>query len=427
MASQEEFTALVDGINNGALQDRGKSRTRHGQRGRGSPTKSRPPQPPRPMEQTPLLAPVAPPMPPPPSQWRGHGRSRSDMAAPPQSAERVPHPFNKGILTPPLNRSFSSRPPRAASPMPMGPPPPPHSAPYESPLNDVVRSTFHGSGRAPPRRGMAHRRAKSDIPLAFIGGGSSRRDITKADLLKSLPAPRWGGAAPNNNALTHTRRRSRTNSDGIFGDGDSVRSGGGVSLSGYGAFDTLSEHGHPLRDGLPPRRVPSASSMGSGGMGRRVPSSRHLRKMSDASVRSVTTDLSKSALFKGVTSTGRIQLQLPKDSFRLLMDSSLETGHVYKRKLVDDEGEYFLEFYTVDNDPDSTEEQKRLPPDHYVMAVDSSIYRRMLDEVIRSRSMPCGTFFCGHHEDVRHPDITIAALVVAAVIFLLLAGSMSFS
>jgi len=38
-----------------------------------------------------------------------------------------------------------------------------------------------------------------------------------------------------------------------------------------------------------------------------------------------------------------------------------------------------------------------------------------------SRDMPCGTFFCGHHEDVRHPDITIAALIVAFVFFLLCA------
>ena len=49
------------------------------------------------------------------------------------------------------------------------------------------------------------------------------------------------------------------------------------------------------------------------------------------------------------------------------------------------------------------------------MAVDATLYRRILDEVMDSQSMPCGTYFCGHHEDVRHPDITIAAIIVSTV------------
>lgn len=246
----------------------------------------------------------------------------------------------------------------------------------------------------------------------------SRRDITKADLLKSLPAPRWGGAAPNKNALTHTRSRSRTGSDGLFDDNKSVASGSGISLSGYGAIAPESEGGHPL--------LTSIGSVAIDPDARRPTSMNHLRSKSDASAEGVTTNLTKSAMFKGVTDTGRIQLQLPKDSFRLLMDQSLEAGHVYKRKLVENEGEFFVEFHTVDDAGGDTEE-KRLPPDLYVMAVDSSIYRRMLDEVISSRTMPCGTFFCGHHEDVRHPDITIAALIVGLIFFLLLAGSVLFS
>lgn len=131
--------------------------------------------------------------------------------------------------------------------------------------------------------------------------------------------------------------------------------------------------------------------------------------------------MAKSALFKGVTETGRIRLQLPKDSFRILMDCSLETGSVYKRKLVDNEDDCFVEFYTDDDDNPVPSEQRLLPPDLYVMAVDSTLYRRMLDEVIQSRSMPCGTFFCGHHEDVRHPDITLAVIGVALLMMLLIA------
>lgn len=365
------------------------------------------------MEQTPLIAPFVPPMPQPQStrppssksKRRGHGRSSSDyvLAAPPQppSSSSAPHPFKKGILSAPLNRSFSARPPRSTVVGVMVPPPP--------------------DGNAGGRR---HRHTKSDIPLALYGSGSATgpRDITKADLLKSLPAPRWGGAAPNRNALTHTRSRSRGGSD-LFDDGQSVRSGGsmiksrsGLSLSGYGAIGPDSGRDHPL-----------LTSIGGVGLGAKRPSFAHVRTKSDASAFSVTTNLAKSALFKGVTDTGRIQLQLPKDSFRLLMDSSLETGSVYKRKLVDNEGEFFVEFHTVDDDPANSVNDKRLPPDMYVMAVDASIYRKMLDEVIASKTMPCGTFFCGHHEDISHPDITIAALIVGLVFFLLLAGTMMFS
>lgn len=238
--------------------------------------------------------------------------------------------------------------------------------------------------------------------------------ITKEDLLKSLPNPRWGGAPPK---PLHTRNRSRTGSDGPLLDGGSPRS----SFSGgYGAISSVAS-GVSLQSigniDLPPDAKRST---------------RHIRAMSDASVKSVTTDMAKSALFKAVTDTGRIQLQLPKDSFRILMDKTLETGMVYKRKLVDEEDQFFVEFHSVEDDPAALdgptciacqEKQKRLPPDLYVMAVDSSIYRRMLDEVIASKTMPCGTFFCGHHEDVRHPDITIAALVVGVVFFLFLAGA----
>jgi hypothetical protein len=110
------------------------------------------------------------------------------------------------------------------------------------------------------------------------------------------------------------------------------------------------------------------------------------------------------------------------------MDGQLEAGQVYKRKLVDSEDELFVEFYTIDEDYNliSYENQKRLPPDLYVMAVDNTIYKRILDEVIASRSMPCGIYYCGHHADVRHPDITIAVLIVSAVVILLLAGSIVF-
>ena len=119
-------------------------------------------------------------------------------------------------------------------------------------------------------------------------------------------------------------------------------------------------------------------------------------------------------MIKGVTEKGRIQYQLPKDQFRLLCDhdlgktsrcdrgrelnypltmgrSSLESGCVYKRQLVDDEDGYFQDYHIVD-DVEADEgcplcNQKALPPEYYVMAVNNDIYKRMLDEVIESKSM----------------------------------------
>ena len=110
---------------------------------------------------------------------------------------------------------------------------------------------------------------------------------------------------------------------------------------------------------------------------------------------------------------------------------------MYKRQLVEDEVEYFQDYHITDeavqlvhypSDCQCTcdtcnhchSRRKQLPPTYYVMAVGSSIYRRMLDEVLESKSMPCGLFFCGHHEDVRYPSIMIAAVMVAIVFVVML-------
>ena len=113
---------------------------------------------------------------------------------------------------------------------------------------------------------------------------------------------------------------------------------------------------------------------------------------------------------------------------------------MYKRQLVANENEYFQDFHTVengdiplqtssgcnclcDNCNNCNSRRKTLPPTYYVMSVKSDIYRRMLDEVSESKSMPCGLFFCGHHEDVRYPSIMIAVALVA-ILFLLLLSAM---
>lgn len=419
MASNAEFEAFLrserQGQGSGEWNARSPPKPSH-----HSPKMSRPPQHRKYSgEQAPLLSPPLPQAMPDYKApvGRGHRQSRSDYLVPLQGDPS--HPFNRASPTPPPPGSASrpSRPPRSN----IAPPPP---------LGQITSPDSFGNLGAAARKKVAHRRAKSDIPLAIYGSGDSvgggRRVITKADLLKTLPSPRWGGGPKP----MHTRNRSRSGSDGplLPSDAGSLTSGGGS----YGAISA------------PDREHPLLQSIGSVELAPELklkrPSNIHKRVMSDVSVKSVTTDLAKSALVADVTETGRIRFQLPKDSFRMLMDSQLEAGCVYKRKLLDDEDAAFLEFHTVEEGgPFSLEhgnchctcerctrchdKQKSLPPDLYVMAVDSTIYRRMLDEVNASRTMPCGTFFCGHHDDVRHPDITIAALIVGALLLLLTAGA----
>lgn len=114
-----------------------------------------------------------------------------------------------------------------------------------------------------------------------------------------------------------------------------------------------------------------------------------------------------------------------------------ETGTVYKRVLVDNEDEYYQDYHMTPledlpaartSDCQCTCESctrchtrvKQLPPTHYVMAVKSDIFRRMFDEVSASKNMPCGLFFCGHHEDVRHPSVGIAIVIVSILFAALL-------
>ena len=66
---------------------------------------------------------------------------------------------------------------------------------------------------------------------------------------------------------------------------------------------------------------------------------------------------------------------------------------------------------------------KQLPPAYYVMAVDADIYQRMFDEVSESISMPCGLFYCGHHEDVDYPSIRIAMVGVMITLSVMLVAT----
>jgi hypothetical protein len=60
-----------------------------------------------------------------------------------------------------------------------------------------------------------------------------------------------------------------------------------------------------------------------------------------------------------------------------------------------------------------------LPPCYYAMAVPDDLYRRVLDEIVLSREMPCRLFFCGQYEDVDRPSIGIAVVVIVSLFLLM--------
>jgi hypothetical protein len=57
-----------------------------------------------------------------------------------------------------------------------------------------------------------------------------------------------------------------------------------------------------------------------------------------------------------------------------------------------------------------------LPPNYFLLTVPETIYRSVLDEICAANRMPCGIFFCGHHEDVSRPSICIAVLLLTLLL-----------
>ena len=165
------------------------------------------------------------------------------------------------------------------------------------------------------------------------------------------------------------------------------------------------------------------------------------------SERSVVSDIRKSTLYKDVTDAGVIRMHLPADNVQLVMDNALETGSVYKRVTHPDEGERFLAYHLQSQDSFCTNswqdlmdpnlddlpgcsctcehcikcnhKAESLPSVHYILVVDCDLYQRVLGEISDSKQMPCGLFFCGHHEDVRKPSICIAVAIVATFFIVL--------
>ncbi|KAL3796497.1 hypothetical protein ACHAWO_011369 [Cyclotella atomus] len=323
--------------------------------------------------------------------------------------------------------------------------------PKAPPRQQSPRSTFNASNQSNSvnnhRRTLSldsrklgrHSSSNSLVSMNSQGSGYSQRSITES--LKLLPDPRWGGGSGGRT------NRARTMSGGSDERGhrkvDSFSSQDGLLLINngsyggyYGSVPYTSKD--VIMNGL------NHSFEQTGGNHRRNPSELSAASFMtaasiDTSVEPARVDPAKSSMFKEIAS-GIVRLQLPKDNFRLLTDRELEFGHVYKRQLVDNESEYFQDFHTVEegdmplqtpsgchclcnNCNHCHSRRKTLPPTYYVMSVKSDIYRRMFDEVSESKSMPCGLFFCGHHEDVRYPSIMIAVALVSGLLVAMLVAT----
>jgi len=64
------------------------------------------------------------------------------------------------------------------------------------------------------------------------------------------------------------------------------------------------------------------------------------------------------------------------------------------------------------NDRTNLDMNSIIKPPSYLLPVSAKVYKRMVGEISDAHYMPCGLFFCGHHEDVSHPSIAIAVAIV---------------
>lgn len=206
------------------------------------------------------------------------------------------------------------------------------------------------------------------------------------------------------------------------------------------------------------RRVDSSSSYQSMGGGSYTAGS-----IADSSQISMRSNIARSSMFAGVDQEGRPLLYFPYEAIRLVMipdheqrgrkggrssseysdeDTAeqedhppLKIGHIYADGPVDID-DYYEAYHRVSDeleqgiapqwesldahplskgrksDLTQNDMQGLLPPTNYVVAVSDDVYRRIFSEVADAQNLPCGLFFCGHHEDVDTPSALIPTILV---------------
>lgn len=318
---------------------------------------------------------------------------------------------NNGRISPALSNTSSNgkRPSsRSASGGNANPPPPPPKS-----MSKIIHS---GGKIAKPK----HRRAQSDSyfnPNGGGGGGNKPHPLKRTTTTEKPPmavskSPRFPDPGSRKTAQPSPKTHSRSRSLSSGGNG------GGI----IGGLPAGLQHQRPSHR----RSYSNASSVGAGSVA------------SEASFVTHTTDIRKSAYFHSVDKeTGNAQLHYPNEHiFVCTDDPGLTNGKVYK--VADYDEEAFEEYHRQAEDAmweeealDDEERRRRrdpfgaLPSNKFALAVDSTVYKRVLDEISQADSMPCGLFFCGHHEDVAYPSVGIA--VVAVTILFASMGYAAFS
>jgi hypothetical protein len=358
------------------------------------------------------------------------------------------------------------------------PPPPPPPAPFQqgprsrnssmSPQRVNIDSSLYYSdeddvsplpspaanGRTPPMREVSTKTNDGRRSDASRPGYSMQSGRKSKSILKKVKSSNelQESAATVRTAHGHGQHR-RNNSDFVYNKKRSHRRINSADLSrrDSGGADLLSSRSplplHPYhRKSAPPAPRSRASSAGAVN----APKPRHRRAGSLNSVsslisvlseKSVVSDISRSAFYKEKTSSGKVRFHAPTDRIRLVMDTDLEPGHLYRVRADDEEDGYIqytlqsediVDFPLMDDDGCGCncnacvrcqhKMEQMLLSVNYELRVPENLYQKVLGEISDSKQ-PCGLFFCGHHEDVDRPSISIAVVIVVIVFGALLAGT----
>jgi len=280
-------------------------------------------------------------------------------------------------------------------PWPGAPPSPtpqyPHgyAAPYGQQVSSVLPSPPHP--RSPKQHPLLGRAA--DTKLRLTDSGDSSHDETAALMAPSIGYGSIGLPPTRDRANSQDSRRKETKPK-----------------------VPKPQHRRALSD-IPLKnqhtRRPSDNNIG-------LPRGHHRRTssitgsvISTGSQRSVVSDVRQSAFFGGFRRNGAVEWKFPMSYVHLLLTSKEHAGQlrtftvnpaIYE--------EYHMDTDNNDDDDeldwDIEEGSRPLPPLHYAMTIEDDAYQRLVDEICSSATMPWGLFFCGHHEDVSHPNIGIA-------------------
>jgi len=119
------------------------------------------------------------------------------------------------------------------------------------------------------------------------------------------------------------------------------------------------------------------------------------------------SDFRNSSLYD-ISRDGKVQLRLPTDNVRLVMDPQLEPG-ILSLVMDDDYQNYNAKSSNIHNV-------------NYILTVDDDLYRRVVHEISDSERCPLGLYYCCHQEEYGGEEkVSIyVAVAILSVLFLFL-------